>query len=33
VTYAAGLPESVYNVRLFWDDTYALEASNVFIVA
>ena len=32
VTFEAGLPEGTYDVRLYWDDSYTLEASNVFIV-
>ena len=32
VTYDAGLPPGSYDVRLYWDDSYNIEASNVFIV-
>jgi hypothetical protein len=32
VTFVDGLPGGVYDVRLFWDDTYDFEAGNVFIV-
>jgi hypothetical protein len=32
VTLDAGLPAGDYDVRLFWDDSYTVEAANVFTV-